>query len=108
MTISGGERQRIALARALLQRPSVLLLDEVTSNLDADSEQLIQESVFRAAKGRTVIAVTHRLSTIQRADKVVVLEQGQIVEEGSPEALANGQGLFRRHLQLQMGAQRTG
>ena len=105
MTISGGERQRIGLARALLPKPSVILLDEVTSNLDAESERLIQESLFQAAQDRTVIVVTHRLSTIQRADKIVVLDQGQIVEEGSPQALAEGQGLFRRHLQLQMGTQ---
>ena len=104
MTVSGGERQRLALARALLSKPSVLLLDEVTSNLDADSERLIQESVFRAARDRTIIAVTHRLSTIQRADKVVVLEGGEIVEEGSPAELADASGMFQRHLQYQMGA----
>ena len=107
MTISGGERQRIALARALLQRPSVLLLDEVMSNLDAESERLIQEAVFQAARDRTVIAVTHRLNTIQRADKVVVLEEGRVVEEGSPSTLADSRGLFHRHLQLQMGAQQS-
>ena len=107
MTVSGGERQRIALARALLQKPSVMLLDEVTSNLDAESEQLIQESVFRAAQDRTLIAVTHRLSTIQRADKVVVLEEGRIVEEGPPEVLASEKGLFQRHMELEMGSQRS-
>ena len=105
MTISGGERQRIALARALLQKPSVLLLDEVTSNLDAESERLIQESVFRAAQERTLIVVTHRLSTIQRADKIVVLDQGHIAEEGSPLELVSHDGLFQRYLQLQMGSQ---
>ena len=105
MTISGGERQRIALARALLQKPSVLLLDEVTSNLDAESERLIQESVLQAAKDRTVVAVTHRLSTVQRADKVVVFDQGRVVEEGPPEVLANGKGLFHQYVQIQMGTQ---
>lgn len=104
MTISGGERQRIALARAILQEPSVLLLDEVTSNLDAESEHLIQESVFRAAKHRTVIVVTHRLSTVEKADKIIVLDQGRVVEEGSPQTLSDINGLYSRHLQFQVGA----
>jgi subfamily B ATP-binding cassette protein MsbA len=108
MNLSGGERQRIALARVLLQKPSVLLLDEVTSNLDAESERLIHESLFRAARNRTVIVVTHRLSTILEADKVVVLDQGRVVEEGSPRVLADGKGLFHRHLQLQTGAPHPG
>ena len=107
MTVSGGERQRIALARALLPKPSVLLLDEVTSNLDVESERLIQESVFQAARDRTVIAATHRLTMVQRADKVVVLDQGRIVEEGTPAALANNNGVFQKYLQLQMDAQHT-
>jgi ABC-type multidrug transport system fused ATPase/permease subunit len=106
MTISGGERQRIALARALLQNPFVLLLDEVTSNLDAESEHLIQESVFRAAQNRTIVVVTHRLSTIEKADKIIVLDQGRVVEEGSPQALASINGLFSRHLEIQVGGAR--
>lgn len=107
LTLSGGERQRVALARALLPRPSVLLLDEVTSGLDAESEAVIQESIFRAARGRTVVAVSHRLSTVQHADHVVVVDRGHVVEEGSPAALRDGVGLFRRYLDLQMGRPRA-
>lgn len=102
MTLSGGERQRIALARALVRQPAVLLLDEVTSGLDAESERLIQESVFQAAHERTVIVTTHRLSTIRHADKVLVLAKGGIAEEGTPEQLIAAGGLFRRYHDLQM------
>ena len=105
MTISGGERQRIGLARALLPKPSVLLLDEVTSNLDSESERLIQEALFQSARERTVVIVTHRLSTIRGADKIVVLDKGRIVEEGTPAALANHDGLFRHLFELQLGGE---
>jgi len=102
MTLSGGERQRIALARALLQRPSVLLLDEVTSGLDAESERLIQKSVFEAVQGRTVLVVAHRLSTVRSAHRIIVIDQGQVAEEGPPEELLKGDGLFRRYRDLQL------
>ena len=101
MTLSGGERQRLELARALLGNPSILLLDEVTSSLDAESERLIQESVFQAGRDRTVVIVTHRLSTVRRADKVVVIDQGRVAEEGSPTQLLESDGLFRRYHSLQ-------
>lgn len=101
MTLSGGERQRLELARALLGKPSILLLDEATSGLDAESERLIQESVLAATHGRTVIVVTHRLSTVRRAHKVVVIAQGRVVEEGTPEVLLENDGLFRRYHNLQ-------
>lgn len=101
MTLSGGERQRIALARALLRKPSVLLLDEVTSSLDAESERLIEESVFRTAQDKTVVIATHRLSTVRNARKVVVIDQGRIVEEGPPAVLLENEGLFRRYHDLQ-------
>lgn len=103
MTLSGGERQRLALARVLLRRPSVLVLDEVTSGLDAESERLVQESIFRAARDRTVIFVTHRLTTIERANQVVVMDRGRIVEQGTPMILRDAQGLFKRLLELQLG-----
>ena len=103
LTLSGGERQRLALARALLGDPSILLLDEVTSNLDAESERLIQNSIFYEAKDRTVIVVAHRLSMVERADKVIVLENGRVVEEGRPEDLSRGGGLFQYYQELQLG-----
>ncbi|MBM4135180.1 MAG: ABC transporter ATP-binding protein, partial [Nitrospira sp.] len=101
LTLSGGERQRIELARALLHDPSILLLDEVTSSLDAESEKLIQESVFELSRGRTIIVVTHRLNLARHAQKVIVLEAGRVVEQGPPGELLLGNGLFRRHVQLQ-------
>jgi subfamily B ATP-binding cassette protein MsbA len=104
--LSGGQRQRIAIARALLKDPSILIMDEATSNLDSVSEKLVQESVDRLMGGRTVIAIAHRLSTIKDADWVVVLEDGQIVEQGPYDALvARGGALSTYHrIQFQPAA----
>jgi subfamily B ATP-binding cassette protein MsbA len=99
--LSGGQRQRIAIARALLRNPEILILDEATSALDSVSERLIQESLDKLAVGRTVIAIAHRLSTIVRADKVVVLEQGQIVEQGGYQELLDQRGRLWKYHQMQ-------
>jgi ATP-binding cassette, subfamily B, bacterial MsbA len=99
--LSGGQRQRIAIARALLRNPEILILDEATSALDSLSERLIQESLEKLAVGRTVIAIAHRLSTIIRADKVVVLEQGQIVEQGRYQELLEQRGKLWKYHQMQ-------
>ncbi|MGQ0661152.1 ABC transporter transmembrane domain-containing protein [Sphingosinicella sp.] len=99
--LSGGQRQRVAIARALLRDAPLLLLDEATSALDAESERLVQASLERLFEGRTTIVIAHRLATVRRADRIIVMEQGQIVEEGDHDALNRGGGLYARLARLQ-------
>lgn len=94
MKLSGGQRQRVAMARALLADPRVLILDEATSNLDTESERLIQESLATLMQGRTTFVIAHRLSTIRQADQILVVEAGEIVERGTHEELIVAKGRY--------------
>jgi ATP-binding cassette subfamily B protein len=103
--LSGGQKQRIAVARAVLKDPRILILDEATSALDAESEHLVYEALDRLMEGRTTIVIAHRLSTVRNADRVVVLDQGTVVEVGSHTDLMSVNGLYRRLVERQFSDQ---
>jgi ATP-binding cassette subfamily B protein len=94
--LSGGQRQRLAIARALIRNPRILILDEATSALDSESEKLIQDALAGLMKSRTTFVVAHRLSTVQEADLILVLDDGKIVESGTHSKLVSQNGMYRR------------
>jgi len=102
--LSGGQKQRVAIARAVLKDPRILILDEATSALDAESEHLVKEALDRLMRGRATLVIAHRLSTVADADRVVVLEQGRVVQSGDHEALMAEEGLYRRLVERQFVA----
>ncbi|MDR2937111.1 MAG: ABC transporter ATP-binding protein/permease, partial [Rikenellaceae bacterium] len=101
MKLSGGQRQRLSIARAVLKNPDILILDEATSALDTESEKLVQEALNNLLAGRTSLVIAHRLSTIQHADKIIVIEQGRIVEEGTHQQLMALDGVYRKLIEMQ-------
>jgi subfamily B ATP-binding cassette protein MsbA len=101
--LSGGQRQRVGIARAILANPRILILDEATSSLDSEAEALIQDGLRALRKGRTTFVIAHRLSTIRSADKILVLDEGEIVERGTHGGLMDLGGLYRRLYEKQHG-----
>ena len=103
MKLSGGQRQRVTLARVILKNAAILVLDEATSALDSEVEAAIQDTLYRVMEGKTVVAIAHRLSTIARMDRILVLEDGKIVEDGTHDALLAQGGLYAGFWDRQSG-----
>ena len=100
--LSGGQRQRIAIARAFLKDAPLLLLDEATSSLDGESEEAIRQALGQLMKGRTVIAIAHRLSTVRNFDRIIVLQAGKVVQDGPPDILVRKEGVYRELVKREM------
>jgi ABC-type multidrug transport system fused ATPase/permease subunit len=99
--LSGGERQRVTIARAVLKNPPILILDEATSSLDTESERIVQDAINNLMKNRTCIVIAHRLSTVQHADEIIVLEKGKIMERGTHTSLLSKDGIYKRLVEMQ-------
>jgi len=105
LRLSGGQRQRLSIARAILKNPPVLILDEATSSLDTASEMMIQSALEKLMENRTTVVIAHRLSTVRKADRIVVMDKGRIAETGTHKELLDGEGLYRELYQLQFRGQ---
>lgn len=103
--LSGGERQRISIARAFLKDAPIILLDEATASLDVENETLIQSALSRLIQNKTVLVIAHRMRTVAGADKIIVLKDGYVAEQGAPEELLKNNGLFKHMVDLQTQSQ---
>ena len=101
-TLSGGERQRISIARAIQKDAPVIILDEATASMDVENESMVQEALSELLRNKTVLVIAHRMRTIAGADKIVVLENGRVAEQGNPEELMKNGGIFSNMARLQM------
>ena len=99
--LSGGQKQRLSIARAVLKNPPIMILDEATSALDTESERLVQDALDKMMKNRTSIVIAHRLSTIQKADMIIVLQKGKIIEQGTHEDLIKKRGMYNKLVEMQ-------
>ena len=99
--LSGGERQRLSIARAVLKNPSMLIFDEATAAVDSETESLIQEAIERLIRGRTTLMIAHRLSTLRKANKIIVVDKGRIIEFGTPQELMALEGKYYKLIQIQ-------
>ena len=104
-TLSGGEKQRISIARAILKNASIVILDEATASIDPENEHLIQQAISELTVGKTVIVIAHRLATIEHADQILVVDAGQIVQQGTHTELIQQNGLYRRFIDLREQAE---
>jgi ABC-type multidrug transport system fused ATPase/permease subunit len=99
--LSGGERQRVSIARAVLRNPCIMIFDEATAAVDSETELLIQEAIERLIKGRTTLMIAHRLSTLRKANKILVVDEGRIIESGTPEELLAKKGKYYKLIEIQ-------
>ena len=100
--LSGGQKQRISIARAMIKKSPIILLDEATSSLDADSEEIVQNAIINLTKNRTTLVIAHRLSTILRADKIIIIDKGQLVESGTHDELLKNSSIYKNLYEKQI------
>ena len=104
-TLSGGEKQRISIARAILKNANIVILDEATASIDPENEHLIQQAISELTIGKTVIVIAHRLATIEHADQILVVDKGQVVQKGTHQQLVQQEGLYRRFITIREQAE---